>query len=246
MAEYYTSKKIIDNCVVAIRKPETFYSQDFINYRSRTTDNDRLCTELIAEFLLEEENFKKLDEIATCSRTKVHKKYDMNHQGKYPLFANHDREKIIAIDLYNQSQEQGAFDYIGKIIDYQTPLKTKITDPYGEIDILSVNDNEKDVYILELKRGKAKKSETMLRCVLEAFTYYKIVDGPNLLKEFGKEEYNIRISPLVFIGDDQYNEWVDMNKGNRPNLKALMEKVGATPFFLKPQDIKYRYTVTKG
>lgn len=241
---YYTSADIIDKCVEAIRKPETFYSQGFINYRSRTTDNNRLCTEIIAEFLLAEENFKMLNDIAPQSRTAVGKKYNMGYRGEYPEFANHDSEKIIAIDLYNQCREQGPFDYIGEIIDYQTPLKTKRKDSYGEIDLLSVDEKEKIVYLLELKKKNAKVPETMLRCALEVFTYYKVVDKNNLLKEFGKEGYDIRISPLVFMGDVQYNEWVDMNNGNRPMLKLLMKKMRAVPFFLNSQDIKYQYMIT--
>lgn len=242
---YPSSTEIIDKCVEAIKKPETFYSQDFVNYRSRTTDNDKLCTELIAEFLLKEENFIKLNAIVTHSRTEVGKKYNMNHHGEYPDVIKHDSEKIIAIDLFNQCQKQGPFDYIGEIIDYQTPLKTKRKDSYGEIDLLSANDDEKTVYLLELKRKDAKVSETMLRCVLEAFTYSKIVDRENLLREFGKQGYDIRISPLVFEGDEQYNEWVDMNKGNRPNLKALMQRLGAVPYFLFSPDMKYKYKVKK-
>jgi len=242
--KYYTSERIFDKCAEAIKEPETFYDQDFVNYRSKTTDDDRLCTELVAQFLLEKKNFDKLNEIVIHSRTAVGKKYNMHHKGEYPAAINHDSEKIIAIDLYNQSKEQGPFDYIGNVIDYQTPLKTKLKDPYGEIDLLSVNDKEKTVYLLELKRKNAKASETLLKCVLEAFTYYKIVDRENLLKEFGKEGYDFKISPLVFKDDDQYEEWIDMNNGNRPNLKALMEKLEAVPFFLSSKDTEYQYIVT--
>lgn len=114
---------------------------------------------------------------------------------------------------------------------------------YGEIDLLSVNEDEKIVYLLELKKKESKAPETMLRCVLESYTYYKIVDRDSLLKEFGKQGYEIRISPLVFMGNEQYNEWVDMNNGNRPYLKALMQKLRAVPFFLT-RDAEYRYSVT--
>ncbi len=215
-----------------MRVPETFYSQKFIDYRSNTTDDNRLCTELIAEYLLREENYERLNGIATQSRTAVRKKYNMGHQGKYPPNADHRSEKIIGIDLFNQCKEQGTFDHIGKILDYQIPLKTQRSDPYGEIDLLSVNEDENIVYFLELKKKNAKVPATMLHCVLEAFTYYRIVDTDNLLKEFGKQGAAILIAPLVFAGDEQYKEWVDMNNGNRPYLKALMQKMRAVPFFL--------------
>lgn len=86
--------------------------------------------------------------------------------------------------LFVLSQNQGkVFDVIGKIIDYQTPLKDIQTDKAGKIDLLAYNENEKTLRILELKKLDSK--ETMLRCVLEAYTYLKIVDKAKLLKDFG-------------------------------------------------------------
>jgi len=99
--------------------------------------------------------------------------------------SNREEEKI-AMKLFHSSQNQGkVFDIIGKIIDYQTPLKNVQTDDAGKIDLLAYNEKEnpKTLRILELK--KPDSEETMLRCVLEAYTYLKVVDKDKLLKDFG-------------------------------------------------------------
>ena len=90
-----------------------------------------------------------------------------NHDGKIKdENSNHEEEKI-AMELFDYSQNKGAtFDIIGKIIDYQTPLKNVQKDDVGKIDLLAYNEKEKTLKILELKKPDNK--ETMLRCVLEA------------------------------------------------------------------------------
>ena len=80
--------------------------------------------------------------------------------------SNREEEKI-TMELFDYSQNKGVtFDIIGKIIDYQTPLKNVQKDDVGKIDLLAYNEKEKTLKILELKKPDNK--ETMLRCVLEA------------------------------------------------------------------------------
>ena len=125
--------------------------------------------------------------------------------------------------LFELSQNQGkVFDIIGKIIDYQTPLKDIQTDKAGKIDLLAYNENEeeKTLRILELK--KPDSEETMLRCVLEAYTYLKVVDKDKLLKDFGlPENTKIKACPFVFYGKEQYKEMQE----DRKNLKDLIKEL---------------------
>ena len=269
----YSEEEIQNMCEKALERPEEFYKYKYnsqsclVNYRGKTTNkgNHRYYTEVIAEFLFNDKHFKKIRSISEHSRKKNNKSYNMNHEGKYldskgkellPDKINHSKEKIIAIDLFNQSKIDGAFDYIGKVIDYQTPLKAEQSDPYGEIDLLSVNENDKKIYILELKKNKARTNatpETMLRCILEAYTYYKILDKKELLRNFGLQEYDVRdivISPLVFEEDKQYKEWDEMKRGNRPRLQDLIDKiykkdnVEVIPYFLESKG-NNKYKVKK-
>lgn len=124
------------------------------------------------------------------------------HDGTIKNEKSNREEEMIAMKLFDFSQNQGkVFDIIGKIIDYQTPLKNVRGDKAVKIDLLAYNENEnenkieKTLRILELKRPDSE--ETMLRCVLEAYTYLKVVDKAKLLKDFGlPEDTEIKACPF--------------------------------------------------
>ena len=184
----YSKDEIIKKLEVAKSEMGQFYSQDFVNYRGKTSDKER-------DYYTE----------------------------------------IIAMKLFDFSQNQGkVFDIIGKIIDYQTPLKNIRADKAGKIDLLAYNEEEKTLRILELK--KPNSEETMLRCVLEAYTYLKIVDKAKLLKDFGlPENTKIKACPFVFYGKEQYKE---MQK-NKENLGELIKKLDIEIIYLKEENGEY-------
>ena len=118
------------------------------------------------------------------------------------------------------------YDCIGKVIDYQVPLKNVRNDSVGKIDMISTIDNT--VYLLELKRKS--NPENLLRCALEIYTYYKTVDTEKLLEDFAYANYNIIPAILVFEESKQYNEYKD-KMGSKEVLK-LMETLNIKIFFL--------------
>ena len=147
---------------------------------------------------------------------------------------NREEEKI-AMKLFSASQNKGRiFDIIGKIIDYQTPLKNVQTDKARKIDLLAYNKDTKTLRILELK--KPNSDETMLRCVLESYTYLKIVDRDKLLKDFGlPEDTIVKACPFVFFDGAQYKEIQE----DRKYLKELMKKLDIEPIYLKEENEEY-------
>ena len=153
------------------------------------------------------------------------------HDGKIKDENSNREEEKIAMELFDYSQNKGVtFDIIGKIIDYQTPLKNVQKDDVGKIDLLAYNEKEKTLKILELKKPDSK--ETMLRCVLEAYTYLKIVDKDKLLKDFGLPKDTIlKTCPFVFVDGEQYKEM----QQDRKNLKELMKKLDVEPVYLKEE-----------
>ena len=82
------------------------------------------------------------------------------------------KEEILAKLLFYQ----GNIDGLGYIFDYQTPLKEARNDSYGKIDLLGYNKDDKCYSVIELKYRPSGSEETLLRCVLEAYTYYKLLD----------------------------------------------------------------------
>lgn len=228
----YSKDEIIKKLEVAKSEMWKFYSQDFVNYRGKTSDKERdYYTEIIAEWLLD--NIELFNDIKMISRENSYK-VD-SHDGKNKDKDSNREEEKIAMKLFDLSQNQGkVFEIIGKIIDYQTPLKDIQTDKAGKIDLLAYNESKKTLRILELK--KPDSEETMLRCVLEAYTYLKVVDKDKLLKDFGlQKNTKIKACPFVFYGKEQYKEM----QQDRKHLKDLIKKLGIEVIYLKEENREY-------
>jgi len=141
-------------------------------------------------------------------------------------------EDRIAKQMFNQK----GLPLLGVVLDYQTPLKNKRSDPAGKIDLLAYDGFF--LRILELKEPESP--ETMLRCVLEGYTYYRRVDVEKLLRDFGlPPDTKVRVSPLVFHNKIQHREMMQ----DRPHLKALMRKLDIEPFYV--HKVRDAYLVTK-
>ena len=231
MGKKYSKEEIIKKLEVAKSEMGQFYSEDFLNYISETSDKEGDYTEIIAGWLLD--NIELFNEIKLITREKSYKV--KTHDGIIKNEESKREEEKIAMKLFDSSKNRGkVFDIIGKIIDYQTPLKNVRGDKAGKIDLLAYNENEKTLRILELKRPDSK--ETMLRCVLEAYTYLKVVDKAKLLKDFGlPEDTVIKACPFVFYGKEQYREM----QQDREHLKELIEKLGIEVIYLEEKDGEY-------
>jgi len=222
LMKMYTKEEIIQMCEIASKDMKSFYAQKFINYRGKSKEGI-LYTEIIAEWLLE--NLQKFDAIQTVTRKSS---YDTGHTGEQGERTNRE-EEYVAKSLFDSHKD---YEGIGKFIDYQTPLKDTRSDKgLGKIDLLSQNDKEGSVYILELK--KESSTETMLRCVLEGYTYLRIIDKNKLFQDFKIEScYELKAAPLVYCGGFQYKEYIDKN---RPHLHKLMDNLCCKPFFIKSE-----------
>ena len=227
MGKKYSKKEILEE----IQDMGNFYKRKVVNYRGTTSDSKEYYTEVVAEWILK--NIYLFDYIKPITRGKSYKAD--SHDGKNKDNDSNREEEKIAMKLFELSQNQGkVFDIIGKIIDYQTPLKDIQTDKAGKIDLLAYNEEEKTLRILELK--KPNSEETMLRCVLEAYTYLKVVDKDKLLKDFGlPENTKIKACPFVFYGKEQYKE---MQK-NKENLGELIKKLDIEIIYLKEENGEY-------
>ena len=231
MGKKYSKEEIIKKLEASKSEMGQFYSEDFLNYISETSDKERDYTEIIAGWLLD--NIELFNEIKLITREKSYKV--KTHDGIIKNEESKREEEKIAMKLFDSSKNRGkVFDIIGKIIDYQTPLKNVRGDKAGKIDLLAYNENEKTLRILELKRPDSK--ETMLRCVLEAYTYLKVVDKDKLLKDFGLPENTvIKACPFVFYDGKQHKEM----QQNRENLGQLIKELGIEVIYLKEENGEY-------
>ena len=149
-----------------------FYKSAVVNYKGKVTGSKDLYSEVIAETLIND-NFIK-DWLNLIPVRPEH--FKINHP-------NTD-ENVDALKITNRKEEilakllfyQGNVDGLGYIFDYQTPLKATQDDSYGKIDLLGYNTVDKCYSVIELKYRPSGSEETLLRCVLEAYTYYKLLD----------------------------------------------------------------------
>lgn len=229
----YTPEDILSKCESAMSKPYLFYKQDFVNYRGKFPHTNRLFNEAVAEYVL-----NNLDELTagipqitrqTTYKTPTH---DGAHDKDTPRV-----EERIAMEMFKQRD----FDFIGEMIDYQTPLKNKFNDDAGKIDLLAYNKQDNTLRLLELK--KPDSTETMLRCTLEAYTYLKTVNQEKLLSDFGlPENAAVKACPLVFVNGVQQEEWLDT--ANRAKLHELMKTLDIVPYFV--ENFNGEYKITEG
>ena len=226
MAKRYTQQEILDLCRDSSNDFSLFYSMTFINYKGDTKDTEVPYTEVIAGYLLE--NMSLFDTIKTITRQNS---YKVNSHEKRDVPSQTNRvEEAIAIDLYIKRRSvEYAF---GQIIDYQVPLKNVKGDNAGKIDLVSMTDNgqtKPTVYLLELK--KPDSQESMLRCVLESYTYLKLLDCTKFISDYQLPPETIfSAAPLVFKDRYQYKQYVD--KDTHKNLHELMNMLNVKPFFI--------------
>ena len=217
----YTRNDILEQCKAAFQNKSTFYKQSFINYRGKTEDTDEYFTEVIAEFLCEHIS-EFINGIDTITRESCYK--TPGHDG---VIKDHDsgrEEEIIAMKMYDKE-----YDFIGKMIDYQTPLKNKRNDEAGKIDLLAYDGTT--LRILELK--KPDSTETMLRCVLEGYTYLKTANISKLLANFKlPSDTIVKACPFVFKNGEQHSEM----REQRPHLKRLMDLLDSKPYYIAGRD----------
>ena len=223
----YTRKQIIERLEKISADMSLFYKSGCVNYRGRTSDTKEYYTEVIAEWLLDHlPLFGQIREITRQSP------YDVEGHDGVPDNPNSNREEeLIAMAM----KRQGAMGIVGEIIDYQTPLKNCRKVKAGKIDLLA--HDGKTLRILELKEPDSK--ETMLRCVLEGYTYLKTANKEKLVSDFDlPSDTAVLACPFVFRGGSQ---WKEMQQ-DRPYLKRLMAALDSKPYYVREENNSYVVT----
>ena len=218
---YWFKIKKIDKEAKTMAK---FYQKAFINYRGKTIDTNEYYTEIVCQWLLEHP--EKISEISQILRAESYK-VD-THDGIPPTSNSPRKEELIAMAL----KRQGFVPGLGTVIDYQTPLNNSSSDNAGKIDLLAYDGIT--LHILELK--KPDSVETMLRCVLESYTYMQTACLPKLINDFSLPSNTVVVAnPLVFYRQKQHQEL----KQDRPWLIKLMDYLNVVPMYLSGEYPNY-------
>ena len=185
-ARRYLKADFLDLLKEAVGDIDSFYAQSFLNYRGITSDTKERYENIAAEFVLE--NLAAFEKIRVVYRqfsykTDGHERLvpDDNKINEIKKGAVRRQEEWLAKSMYGKS-----YEHLGKIIDFQVPIKNvndnQVDKQPGKIDLISFSESDGVLYLLEFKKPDSK--ETLLRCILEAYTYYKQVNCSKLLRDF--------------------------------------------------------------
>lgn len=235
MGTIYTKEEVLKK-LQASNSIDSLYNgkenEDIINKTGITKDTKEKYTEVVAKELLDNPSRYDFDKISI-----IHRESNYNtdsHDGSININSNR-REENIAKMMFKKE-----YSDLGKILDYQVPLKNKTEDPAGKIDLISHNDSNNTLYLIELKNDSS--NETLLRCALEIVTYSKKVDGEKLLKDFELDK-NVLIKPAILI----FENTKPFENINDYYVGKLLEKYNVDVFIAnsdKTQE-EERFTITK-
>ena len=155
------------------------YNDRIVNWSGKTSDSKEYYTEVISESLVKKmEDNDLFENISQIDRGNY--KVD-SHYGEISITDTNRNEENMAKNLL-----WTCIGHLGNVFDFQVPLKAKITDSAGKIDLISLTNDKSTAYIIELKTENNKR-ETLLRAVLEIHTYYCQLNKGNFINSF--EEY---------------------------------------------------------
>lgn len=199
-----------------------FYKTSILNYRGYVTGEkkikENLYTERIAKSILEHDLLTAWNSLVPVRENH----FVPNHSKECEcIISTNRKEEILAKLLYRQGDVGG----LGKVLDYQTPLKNEQSDPYGKIDLLSYNKKDNLISIVELKYRPSVSDETLLRCILEAYTYYKVFALDQGIQKLNDENQQATLddcrAELVILFDE--GAFSEDENGYERNLMVLLD-----------------------
>jgi len=217
------SKETVKVLDCELKNAKKLYNSRCINWKGKTLDSKEYYTEVISSELLKEEKLVLLEKIEQINRVK----YNVDtHDGQHNGDTNR-AEEIFAMQLKGKKLEK-----LGFVIEYQVPLKEKLSDDAGKIDLITYANES--VYIVVKYIGN---KETLLRAILEIWTYYKQLNKVNFLNSFKLLKQNktkdIRKAVLLSVGCNAYNEAKELSISKRPKLKQLAKALDVDIFLLE-------------
>jgi hypothetical protein len=207
---------------------ENLYKSKCVNWCGKTKDTYIYSTEIISNRISK----KLFNEIKEIERKETY--FTGNHDGKINNNSNRHEEnfakQITGITLKG----------LGYIMDYQVPLKNKKSDNVGKLDLISFDKKTMSLYLIELKYGKNK--ETLLRAILESYTYYKIIKANKLIEDYSESinsiskevinpsEISVKSAVLLIPNCKAHRELTEISEDKRPELKKLIKNLGVSCF----------------
>ena len=124
------------------------------------------------------------------------------------------------------------------MFDYNQP---DCDDSAGKIDLVSYNETENKVYLIELKQI-TNKIDGLLSAALEIYTYFKQLDKTAFINSFKKNyptmSKNTNFVPVVLVQKDS-RQHHEHNESEFPQLHKLLKKLGIQFFVFDGKNGNY-------
>ena len=145
-----------------------------------------------------------------------------NHQGQIELQTSIAQvtEKRIIRAIFNLTE----FPSLGRVVDYEVSLKETQDARHGDIDLLC--DSGDAALCVEAK--KPQSSESVLKAILQAFTYTRLVSSvrSRFLPDFDLPDTH-NLTPVVLTYYSASSGKQLLQKESYPNLLLLIENLNA-------------------
>lgn len=220
----YNEKTIIENTIRAL-DINLFYQQPFVKYHESAKGTKSSYMDIISKVLID-----RYDAIRNIGEKIVPRESSFNakHDGTSGAKGSGYTEKRLAIALFNGDKEYG----FGKIFDYEVPLKRKNIDKYGDVDLVAVKGDKIKLIELKIRHTNLNSDETLLRTILEIYTYYKILSRSKAkfidnFKNKLDESNNYIFQPVILAEEESLvaKHMEGMEKDKYGCLKELIKKM---------------------
>jgi len=232
MSKTYSREGVLTKVrnLLAESKIDNLYQQKCINWKGKANDKNEYSSDIIAGELLLSVLTGNFKTIKCIQRQRSYnprrgKRREKTNNQKVRRASNRAEERF-ARSLYGAELPN-----LGKVLNYQVPLKEiRNNKGVGKVDLITLN--KKKVYLVELK-GPMNENDTLLRSVLEIWTYKQQLDKKKLLDDYKQPlETDIDMVVLLFPGTLAFQEFHDLK--SRPNLQALIKQLGVKIFIFEP------------
>lgn len=184
-------------------------------------------SEIISEWLLRDFEKIKFDKFGLRENNFKIK----NHEGycKLQTEINQFTEKRFCRALFNKYNEN-EHPLLGKILDYEVPLtapKQEKTEKVNQGDFDLVSKRNGAILVFEVK--KAQSNESLLKAILQIFTYVTRLSDSNLINEF-LEDYNPddkKITPCILTFNNAASGKQISEIEKYPKLQNLIAKINS-------------------
>ena len=211
----YTREETLAELTSVLAKGTDFlYNSNPVNWRGCIKGTNMPYTEEIIKELYDRNIFVHGVIIEGINEIKREESYYTKSHEDLVIARNKNSnrdEEIFVKELFTNNPFEAE---LGKVVDFQIPLKDKLDDSAGKIDLLTFNENTSEMFIVEVKKDGSE--ETALRCCLEVQTYLqKIEDIEKFVSDFynaGKiptKDLKIKLAVTVFNNSVPANEFKD-------------------------------------